>query len=343
MSTTPHDALFKAVFIDPENAAGALRTMVPPAISQALDWSSLAYTDGAFVDDAMRYGFTDLLFTARWRSGKDAHLYFIFEHQSSVDDSMAFRLLRYLVRIWERWRRERRTATELNALPLIVPVVLYHGDSAWSAPTSLRALVHLPDADRNTLTTHAAELTYVVGDLSETPDIELRERAMPALSTVAMLCLKHARSHADIFERLHRWRDLLKLITVAPTGLEAIAHVMGYILQVHDVDTRTLYEFAGRELGPETKEIAMTTADRLREEGKTLGLEQGLHQGRQEGLHQGRQEGLRAALSVVLQRRFGEQLDDIARQRLEQATAAQLEDWLERSAVAATLADALNE
>ena len=44
MPGNPHDALFKAVFAEPEHARGALQEVVPPAVVQALDWSTLDTT-----------------------------------------------------------------------------------------------------------------------------------------------------------------------------------------------------------------------------------------------------------------------------------------------------------
>jgi hypothetical protein len=48
MSSTPHDALFKAVFSHPEHARGALRSVVPAAMVEALDWSTLALQLSSF-------------------------------------------------------------------------------------------------------------------------------------------------------------------------------------------------------------------------------------------------------------------------------------------------------
>ena len=42
---------------------------------------------------------TDLLFSVAWRGGGEALVYLLFEHQSTSDGLMAFRILRYLVRI----------------------------------------------------------------------------------------------------------------------------------------------------------------------------------------------------------------------------------------------------
>src|SRR6266496_2828762 len=103
MSSTPHDSLFNAVFSQPEHARGALRSVMPSAVAEALDWQTLAVVPGSFVDPQLQWRHTDLLFTAAWHGGPHVLLYVLFEHQSSSDPRMAYRLLRYLVRIWERW------------------------------------------------------------------------------------------------------------------------------------------------------------------------------------------------------------------------------------------------
>ncbi len=69
MAGNPHDALFKAVFGDPEHAASALRAALPAALAGAIDWMTLARVAGSFVDGELREQHTDLLFTARWAGG----------------------------------------------------------------------------------------------------------------------------------------------------------------------------------------------------------------------------------------------------------------------------------
>jgi predicted transposase/invertase (TIGR01784 family) len=97
---TPHDALFKAVFSQPEHAAGELRHLLPPTFAERIDWPTLALVSGAYVDEDLRHSHSDLLFSARCE-GASVLLYLLFEHQSTHDPLMAYRLLRYMVRIWE--------------------------------------------------------------------------------------------------------------------------------------------------------------------------------------------------------------------------------------------------
>jgi hypothetical protein len=83
MISNPHDALFKAVFGQPEHARGELCSLAPSALVEALDWSTLTLRPGSFVDAALRHQHTDLLYSAMRRDGGETLVYFLFEHQST--------------------------------------------------------------------------------------------------------------------------------------------------------------------------------------------------------------------------------------------------------------------
>jgi predicted transposase/invertase (TIGR01784 family) len=94
------------------------------------------------VDPELRQTETDLLFTARLRTGHPVLLYVLLEHQSTVDRWMALRMLRYVVRLVEHWRQEH---PESEQLPVILPLVMYHGeDGAWTAVRRVENLFALP-------------------------------------------------------------------------------------------------------------------------------------------------------------------------------------------------------
>jgi predicted transposase YdaD len=58
---TPHDALVRAVFSDPEHAAGELRHLLDPAFAARVVWSTLRLVSGSYVDENLRGRHTDLL------------------------------------------------------------------------------------------------------------------------------------------------------------------------------------------------------------------------------------------------------------------------------------------
>jgi predicted transposase/invertase (TIGR01784 family) len=321
--SSPHDALFKAVFGQPEHARGALRAAVPAAVADALDWPSLTRIAGSFVDPALAERHTDLLFSARWHAGSDALVYLIFEHQSSSDERMAFRLLRYMVRIWERWLEDHPRA---ELLPVIVPVVLFHGGGPWAAPRAFDALLDTPEPLRDALAPHLVRFSYLLDDLSAIPDDQLRARAMTGLARLVEACFKHARTEPDLIERLASWAELLREVFSAPNGLEALELVMRYILVVNDrVEPEALHALLERVVSPEAKDIIMTAGERL------------ILQGEERGLRKGLEQGMRAALLRQLRQRFGAEVTPEVEQRLASATTDRLEGWLDRVMTAATL------
>src|SRR5260370_39785967 len=121
---SPHDALFKADFGQPDIARSELELVLPAEGRAQLDLATLRVSQGSFVDEELRQAHTDLLYAVRSRTGRQALVYVLFEHQSSFDALMPLRLLRYIVRIWEQWLRDHPGS---STLPVVVPVVLHHG------------------------------------------------------------------------------------------------------------------------------------------------------------------------------------------------------------------------
>lgn len=332
MVPNPHDTLFKVVFSQLEHARGLLQTVVPPALAALVDWSTLALEPNSFVDAALRWQYTDLLYSAAWLDAGPGLVYFLFEHQSTLPDGglMAFRLLRYQVQIWETWRADHK---EAKALPPIVPIVLYHGMVAWSAPRTFTELLDAPAGRRPVVAPYTAQLAYLLHDLVEVSDDELRAASkMTALGKLAVLCLKHARVRADFLELFARWMDEVREVARAPTGLKALAQVIRYILLVHQPSQRAVLEvleaMMEREVGSQAKEAIMTIGEQL--------IEQGVQKGRQEERRRFQESLLR-----LLRQRFGNEVDAHVEQRVTAGSGEQLAAWTARVLSAATLSELL--
>src|SRR5689334_3764797 len=90
----PHDALFRRIFEQPEHAAAELRAVLPRELLARTDLSTLRLVSGTFVDAELTQSQSDLLFSVQL-GDKPALLYVLFEHQSTVDELMPFRILKY--------------------------------------------------------------------------------------------------------------------------------------------------------------------------------------------------------------------------------------------------------
>jgi hypothetical protein len=186
----------------------------------------------------------------------------------------------------------------------------------------------VPAAVWPTVEPYLVRFTYLLNDLSEIPDDELREGAtLTALAKLVAMCFKHARTGPRFVEILGRWMNVVREVARAPNGLEALAQVMRYILEVNEhVEPEALRALLEREIGPEAKDTIVTAGQRLIEQGRQQGIEQSLRRFQQ-------------LLLRLLQQRFGQAVDAHVEQRIATASIDQIEAWSVRVASAATLDD----
>jgi hypothetical protein len=224
---------------------------------------------------------------------------------------------------------------------MILPIVMYHGASPWSEPRSFDALLDVPAVLRPEVEPYLVRFTYLLHDLSEISEDELRAGAVrTALAKLVVMCFKYARTRADFLQILGRWMDVAHEVARAPHGLEALGQVMQYILEVNDyVEPEELQGLLERDLGPEAKDAIMTAGQRLIEQGR----QQGIEQGRQQGIEQGRQQGIQGVLLRLLRQRFGDAVNAQVEQRIATASLEQVEAWTGRVLSAATLAEVIAE
>lgn len=327
---SPHDALVKAIFARPEHAEGELRRLLPPELAARIDWPTLALCSGSFVDDALRSRHTDLLFSASIAGESSVLLYLLFEHQSTDDPLMAFRLLRYMVRIWDDHLRDNPSAVRL---PAILPLVLHHSSAGWISPTNFHALLDL-DADMLPLVAaHVPSFRFLLDDVSDETDEALRARAMTALGRLVLFCLRHGREPARFVQEIARWLGLLAEARAAPGGPEALPLIWRYIVTTNNpADPHELVKQLLAVVGKEEEREIMSIADWYEDRGRQAGLEKG----RDEGLR----TGARNALLRQLRARFGA-LPEAAEARIQAADTAQLDVWIDRVLTAATLDEVL--
>ncbi len=334
---TPHDALVKAIFSDPAHAAGELRHLLDPAFAARVVWSTLRLVSGTYVDDTLRGRHTDLLFSAGYLTTDAAGetvevlIYLLFEHQSTDDPLMPFRLLLYIVRIWEKLVRENPNR---RRLPAILPIVLHHSERGWTSPTTLHDIIDLDAGAMGLVGKHLPQFQMMLDDLGAQSDDSLRARAISALGRLALFCLRHAREPQVLLDQLRRWLDLIREIQAAPGGPEALILIWRYIMVT---SARATPEEVIAQLldvvGVEHTEEIMTAGEQLIERGREKGLK--------DGLEKGKKEMLAESLRKLLHFRFGA-LSDATAARIHAADRAQLEAWFDRALAATSLGDVLD-
>lgn len=244
-------------------------------------------------DSWLRPGQADLLLSVQTVEGSEELVYVVVEHKSYPDKRVAVQLLRYVAGLWHRWRR--------LPLPVIHPVVLYHGPEPWSVPTELVGL-HRPAPSRPSLggatpgSDYPTNLRYHLLDLSRVPPEHL-EKHTRARALAGLITLKYIMRHLS--------RPEIRRILMATASNELPSefrrllwrYLFSFVFD-EDVDTvltemeTTAYTIDGGDM--------RSMADELISRGKRVGLEEGREEGREEGKGIGQAE----LLARLLDRRF---------------------------------------
>ncbi len=135
-----HDAYFQKIFRDRENANALLRDNLPQDIVTLFGSDLPKEMPGTFVDERLARHLSDILFQVKLKNGSDAYIYALVEHKSSPDALAPLQLLRYMTRIWTDWTKDKENNGK--SLPVIIPLVFYHGQRRWTIPTSFAGQLH---------------------------------------------------------------------------------------------------------------------------------------------------------------------------------------------------------
>lgn len=256
----PHDKLFAAAFGDPENAAGLLRAELPAALADAIDWDSLELQSGSFIDPHFRSVEADLLFSAKIQE-RETFLYVLFEHQSTKDPRLPLRLLRYILRAWDRL--ESRFPPP-GKLPPILPVVLSQNAEIWDVPTRLAELLDIPEELEDEFRPFLPDFGYRHLQLAE-----MDYKDIPGTSAgIFVLRAMKAERLGELLEN-SVWEE--ELAIQVPQDLFLM--VLRYILDA-DVDKEAFVTKLEELQEPEIRSKAMTLAQQFRQEGRQEGRQE---------------------------------------------------------------------
>jgi len=332
MTPTPHDALFKSVFSDPERAAELLAFTLGPAIAARIDWTTLRREHASFIDDGLRASHVDLLFTAAL-AGRLCKLHILYEHQSTEEWAMALRTLGYKQRIWNAHLADH---PESRTLPAILTCVLHHSEKGWRAATTFESLIDLPGDADEAIWSYVPRFRYALVDIGAAGVSLLTARALSAFVRLTLRILLEARSAADIETLLASWIELLSEVARDPTGRGALRPIFRYLSQVRSRGDHHAIVTTAREVTKDQEDHMETIADMFIEQGLKKGLKQGREEGRKE-----MEPRLRKALVITLRARFG-RLPKTALTRIQQADMSTLDRWIDHASAARSLAALLD-
>jgi hypothetical protein len=181
---------------------------------------------------------------------------------------MAYRMLRYVTRIWDQHLRDHPRA---RRLPAVIPLVVHHGRSQWAGPVQLAELIDLDPAARQAMQGYLPRFEFLLDDLARADGRQLRDRDLTPSALITLLLLKTAAGNPRITAELRPWAGQLRAVLDQPGGGEAFIALLTYIELVSEAPASELRDLA-TSLGPDAEEAYVTTAEMLRTEGRVEAL-----------------------------------------------------------------------
>ena len=321
--TSPHDALFKWTFSQREHAIGLLKAALPGAVVKAVRWSTLRVEKGSFVDPALRSRHSDLVLSARMGAER-IYFYTLVEQQREVEALMVFRMGVYMMRLWEQIVRDE---PGLKSLPPIVPMVIHHSDTGWTAATSFHALIAIVGPERAALLPHIPSFTVRLIDVSGGRAGDLVEQALTSLGKVVLWCLSVAGDDARFEREITRIAGALDEVLRAPNGLAALEALLRYLLATHEhLSVQKVGRILEKASGQRAQEVIVTVLDEIERRGE----------------RRGERKGRARTLLELLAGRFGAVPAEVSA-RILAADEATLTTWTARLLSASTLLEVIGE
>ena len=281
----PHDKFFKDMLSDIDNAKSFFKDYLPPDILKAIDLNTLRICKDSFIEKDLKEFFSDILYEVSITDKKN-YLYLLFEHKSGLEKQIHLQLLQYMIKIWRLHIKQKGFP-----LPVIIPLVLYHGNQKWNVPIDFGGLfdvkkgfkAYLPDFD------------YILYDLSKYTDEDIKGEV---ILKAALMLFKYIKK-PELIKKSVEIFLLLNSIMESEKGLEALETFFRYIFYAGDMPVEKLKKIAAENLHNKGEEAIMTLAERLINQGKDEGIKQGLSQGLSQGLQKAIINTLEARFNLI--------------------------------------------
>ena len=298
---SPHDRAFRSAMGNKQVAIEFFEYHLPDEVKKAIDFTSLKLCQETFIDEELQLTASDVLYSVKLLENKTtSYLYILSEHQRKPDDLMPLRIIKYTCEIMASHRKQH---PEDKTLPLVVPLVFYHGKKPYPYKTDIKELIRAPESLINSVLFQP----FTLIDAHELSDEELLHRQWIGLM---QLIFKHIDQNlSDWFPKCF---TLCKSIDQAGGGGYVLT-LMNYVFQVGEgQNSENMLKLLADDLSNETREQIMTIAEQLRQEGEAT------------------------ILTRLLTKKFGD-LPKSYLQRIQTADAKKLLEWSDQIFVARTI------
>ncbi|HLP57522.1 MAG TPA: Rpn family recombination-promoting nuclease/putative transposase [Candidatus Deferrimicrobium sp.] len=282
-----HDEVVKDFLSENETAKSFFMEYLPSEIVRHMDFNTLKICKDSFLNKKLAKYFSDILYQVDL-DGTGIFIYLLIDHKSKEEHFMGFQFLKYMLRIWELHLKQNKNA---ETLPVIIPIVIYHGPRKWEVDKRFIALFKAAGYIKK----YIPDFKYNLYDISHVPDEEIKGAV---LLRILFMTLKYIftpelrhKLPEEIFPLFHELKDKEK-------GTEYLEVLLKYLtgsarnLPVDELNETVI------QLFEEGGDLMATIAEKWIEVGKDQGKKEGKREGKKEGKWDVVKNSLKEGLSI---------------------------------------------
>lgn len=220
-----HDKWYTRLFSDPRIVEELLRSFVHEDFVRDLDFSSIRKLNTKFIPVSEKSRHADVVFEIKSK-GQSAYIYLFLEFQSTVDRFMALRMARYIFEFYQEIQRLNKS----DRLNPPFPILIYNGDSQWTAPERFSELLYPSSIPKKYL----PEFRYCKIAINEIPKREL-VKIRNAVATVFYI----ENCSAEEIEKNRKALVSLLSGVLKKDGIGIVNAIKDRILSLQDITEKT--------------------------------------------------------------------------------------------------------
>lgn len=125
-----HDKLVKTILKNPEEMSKIINEFLEPSVE--VKGENLVKYTNSYITQKYKSKEADIVYKL-----KNEEVFFLVEHQSTIDKKMPYRILNYCVDIMQEWVKSKKLKRQTK-YPIVVPIIIYTGIEKWRIPKNFK-------------------------------------------------------------------------------------------------------------------------------------------------------------------------------------------------------------
>ena len=126
-SNNEHDKIYKTVLSKKKEACQIINIALHLEGKDGIEESEIEPYNSSFITNQLENREADIVYRL-----KEKNIFFLIEHQSSIDHAMPFRIEEYKMEIKKRAIDRKKARNKNYEIPEVIPIVIYTGKQKWN-------------------------------------------------------------------------------------------------------------------------------------------------------------------------------------------------------------------